>query len=89
MSARVLVLIALFAFAVASGIGVVSTRQQARQTFVALSALETERDELNIEYGRLQLEQATWTETNRLEQLARNQLGMVFPGPTETVVIRR
>jgi len=89
MNARVLALIALLAFAVASGIGVVSSRQHARQLFVALSALELERDELNIEYGRLQLEQATWTETNRLEQLARTQLGMVFPGPAETVVIRR
>ena len=89
MSARLLALILLLIGAVASGIGVVSSRQQSRQLFSALSELERERDELNIEYGRLQLEQATWTETNRLEQLARNQLGMVFPGPAETVVIRR
>lgn len=89
MSARLLALILLLVGAVASGIGVVSSRQQSRQLFSALSELERGRDELNIEYGRLQLEQATWTETNRLEQLARNQLGMVFPGPAETVVIRR
>ncbi|MDZ4812620.1 MAG: cell division protein FtsL [Pseudomonadota bacterium] len=89
MSARLLALILLVIGAVASGIGVVSSRQQSRQLFSALSELERGRDELNIEYGRLQLEQATWTETNRLEQLARNQLGMVFPGPAETVVIRR
>ena len=89
MSARLLALMLLLIGAVASGIGVVSSRQQSRQLFSALSELERGRDELNIEYGRLQLEQATWTETNRLEQLARNQLGMVFPGPAETVVIRR
>jgi cell division protein FtsL len=89
MSARMLALIVLLAGAVASGIGVVATRQQSRQLFAALAELERERDELNIEYGRLQLEQATWTETNRLEQLARTQLEMVFPGPAETIVIRR
>lgn len=89
MSARLLVLAVLLTGAVASAIGVVSSRQQSRQLFAALSELERDRDELNIEYGRLQLEQATWTETNRLEQLARTQLGMVFPGPAETVVIRR
>ncbi len=89
MTARALAAIVLLVFAIATAISVVSARQQSRQLFVALSALELERDELNIEYGRLQLEQATWTETNRLEQLARNQLGMVFPGPAETVVIRR
>ena len=89
MSARLLALIVLLTAAVASGIGVVASRQASRQLFSALAELELERDELNIEYGRLQLEQATWTETNRLEQLARNQLGMVFPGPAETSVIRR
>ncbi len=89
MSARLLALIVLLTATVASGIGVVASRQASRQLFAALAELELERDELNIEYGRLQLEQATWTETNRLEQLARNQLGMVFPGPAETVVIRR
>jgi cell division protein FtsL len=89
MSARTLALVVLISVVVASAIGVVSARQQSRQLFSELSDQERERDELNIEYGRLQLEQATWTETNRLEQLARTQLGMVFPGPAETVVIRR
>ena len=89
MTVRAVAAITLLVFAIATAIGVISARQQSRQLFVALSALELERDELNIEYGRLQLEQATWTETNRLEQLARNQLGMVFPGPAETMVIRR
>ena len=41
--------------------------------------LEKERDELNIEFGRLQLEQATWAESNRIDQVARDRLGMEFP----------
>lgn len=89
MTARRLTFLILLVGLVGSGIGIVQARQEARQLFVQLSALENERDDLNTEYGRLQLEQATWIETNRLEQVARGQLGMVFPAPTEIVVIRR
>lgn len=74
---------------VASAIGVIAARQDARRLFAELTRLESARDELNIEYGRLQLEQATWVESNRLESVARGQLGMLFPQASETVVIRR
>ncbi len=40
--------------------------------------MERARDEMNFEYGRLQLEQSTWAEPNRIEQVARGQLGMEF-----------
>ena len=36
-----------------------------------LTRLENARDELNIDFGRLQLEQATWAESNRIDQVAR------------------
>ena len=53
-----------------------------------LTRLEKARDELNIEFGRLQLEQATWAESNRIDQIARNKLGMKFPEADEIVVVR-
>ena len=71
MSARAALIAMLLAACVVSGIGVVGARQQSRHAFIELSKLENERDELNTEFGRLQLEQATWTDTNRLEQIAR------------------
>ena len=83
-----LVLVALLA-AVASAIAVVKSRQESRRLFIELSRLERERDELNIEFGRLQLEQATLTDSARLEQFASGGMGMIYPGPAETVVIRR
>ena len=88
MSARGLGIALLLLGVVASAIGVVYARHRHRQAFIALSALEAARDELNIEFGRLQLEQATWAETNRIDQIARNQLGMKFPEGAEVVVIR-
>ncbi|TDK20656.1 cell division protein FtsL [Luteimonas aestuarii] len=73
---------------VLSAIGVAHARHQHRQSYVELTRLERARDELNIEFGRLQLEQATWAESNRIDQVARQKLGMKFPGTDETVVVR-
>ncbi len=80
---------ALVIACVVTAIGVVEARHQHRQLFVQLSKLTHARDELNVDFGRLQLEQATWAENNRIEQIARGKLGMVSPGVTETVVIKR
>ncbi len=74
---------------IASAIGVVYSIQQSRELFVELTKLGNERDNLNFEFGRLELEQATWAENNRIDQIARGRLGMISPNPAETVVIRR
>ena len=89
MSLRILALAALLAATIASAIGVVYARQQSRLAFIELSRLGNERDNLNFEFGRLQLEQATWAENNRIEQIARGRLGMVPAGAAETMVIKR
>ncbi|MBT2747896.1 MULTISPECIES: cell division protein FtsL [unclassified Lysobacter] len=73
---------------VVSALLVVFARHEHRQLFVQLNKLQRERDELNIEFGRLQLEQATWAESNRIDQVARERIGMKFPEGGETVVIR-
>jgi len=84
---RFLVFVLLAANVVAA-IGVVHARHQHRQLFVELTRLVDERDELNIDFGRLQLEQATWAEANRIDQVARARLGMKFPEAGDIVVVR-
>lgn len=74
---------------ISSAIAVVFERQEGRLQFVELDRLQKERDEMNFEWGRLQIEQATWAENNRIEQIARSQLGMVAPSAAETVIIKR
>jgi cell division protein FtsL len=71
-----------------TGIAVVYARQQHRQAYVQLTRLQKQRDELNIEFSRLQLEQATWAETNRIEQVATERLGMSFPAQSELLVVK-
>jgi len=46
------------------------------------------RDRLNEEWGRLQLEQATWSLHSLVEQEARQELGMVTPGAQDIVVLQ-
>ena len=86
---RGLVLAVLVLANVASALLIVRDRHEHRQAFVALTRLEKARDTLNIEFGRLQLEQATWAESGRVDQVARVQLGMVLPRTEDTVVLRR
>jgi cell division protein FtsL len=88
VSARLLLAV-LLAANVLSAIGVVFARHEHRQLFIALTKLERSRDELNIEFGRLQLEQATWAESNRIDQVARMRLGMKFPETSDIVVVRQ
>ena len=88
MSLRNFILTILIFAVLGTGIAVVYARQEHRQAYVQLTRLLRERDEINIEFSRLQLEQATWAETNRIEQVATERLGMTFPQPAELVVVK-
>ena len=87
MSLRLIVVVLILANLI-SAIGVVHARHRHRQLFVELSRLEKSRDELNIEFSRLQLEQATWEESNRVAQIGGTRLGMETPEPADIVVLR-
>lgn len=88
MSWRWLVLSLLTLATVVSAIGVAYSRHQHRVAFAQLSALERARDELNIEFDRLQIEIATLADTGRIEQQAADRLGMRFPEAADVVVVR-
>ena len=72
---RVLLGVVLLVAIVGSGIAVAYERYRHRQLFVELEALKTQRDDLNIEWGQLMLEQATWATPTRVELIARQRLG--------------
>jgi cell division protein FtsL len=64
------------------------TRHESRVLFVALTSLQNQRDELNIEYGKLELEQATYAEPRRIDDEARQKLRMVNPSPQDIRLLR-
>ena len=74
---------------VTSAMALVYTKHESRKLFVELEALTHERDELNIEWGQLQIEQSTWSTHARIEQVATDDLSLVRPAATEIFVIQR
>ena len=72
---------------VLSAIALIYTKHESRKLFVELEQLTTERDELNIEWGQLQIEQSTWATHARIEQVATEELSLVRPKSTEIYVI--
>lgn len=82
----------VFVFAIVcvlSAVALVYTKHESRKLFVELEGLTHERDELNIEWGQLQIEQSTWATHARIEQVANDDLSLVRPQPTEIFVIEK
>lgn len=88
MNLRWLILSLLTLATVVSAIAVAYSRHQHRVAFADLSKLERERDELNIDFDRLQIEVATLADIGRVEQRAIEQLGMRFPTAADIVVVQ-
>ena len=83
------IILVLLAGVVGCAFGVVWARQESRRLFSEYNELTKERDRLNYEFGRLELERATKAEINGIEKVARGDLGMISPSPANTVVIKR
>ncbi len=77
----------LAATVVISAVWVVTAKHQARQLFVELEALNRERDRLQVDWGRLQLEESAWGTHSRVETLSRRSLSLDLPAPEEIVVV--
>ena len=71
-----------------SAFGVIYTKHETRKTFVEIQQLHKHIDELNVEWGRLQLEQGTWSAHGRVEAIARSQLKMQLPDTNSVVYIQ-
>ena len=81
-------LIAMGVVAFGSALGVVYTQHESRKLFVELQGLQNARDELNVDWGRLQLEQSTWATHGRIEAIAREKLDMTIPPPAAVVLVK-
>ncbi len=72
-----------------SGIELVYTQHQSRQLFIELQALHAHRDELDIEWELLQLEESTLNTESVVDQMAHSRLNMLLPHPDTVVYVRR
>jgi len=85
----VLLVFVFAAVCVVSALALVYTKHESRKLFVELEQLTDQRDELNIEWGQLQIEQSTWATHARIEQVATDDLSLVRPTSAEIFVIER
>ncbi|HED36530.1 MAG TPA: cell division protein FtsL [Gammaproteobacteria bacterium] len=72
-----------------TSIAVIYTRHQTRNLFINLQKLHKQIDELDVEWGQLQLEQSAWSSHGRIEKIARKKLNMKVPKADEIIYIKQ
>ena len=77
----VLATVMLSVLVVVSAIACVYARHESRSQFTRLQSLIVQRDALEVDWGRLQIEQSTWSTYALVERQARKQLAMRLPSP--------
>jgi cell division protein FtsL len=90
VKSRGLLLIAvpvLWLAALGSAAGAIWCKHRSREMFVELESLNARRDNLEIEWGQLQLEQSAWSTHAFVERVASTKLRMATPPPKEIEII--
>lgn len=82
-----LLMLLLFLAVLVSAVGVSYTAHWNRQLLNGLYAELNVRDKAQAEWGRLILEQSTWTAHNRIETLATEQLQMRIPDAAQVRMV--
>ena len=83
-----LVLPVLWLAVLASSVQVIYSRHKARDTFMQLDKLSAERDALETEWGRLQLEQSYWSSHAFVERVANAKMQMSIPQTRDVRIVR-
>ena len=83
-----LVLPVLWLAVLGSSVQVIYARHKARDLFVHLEKLNAERDSLEMEWGRLQLDQSYWPSHAFVERVANAKLQMNLPQTRDVRIVR-
>jgi len=70
-----------------SAAAAVYTKYRARELFVELERLNASRDELDAEWGRLQLEASAWSTYAFVERVASERLHMNIPDSRDVEIV--
>ena len=89
MSGKILVIMILLIITFVSAISVVYVKHYNRKLFVEVQQLEKQRDDMEVEWGKLQLEQNTWATHARIERIARERMQMITPATKDVIYIRQ
>jgi len=73
---------------IAASLGVAYSVHKSRVYLNQLQTLQIERDQLEVEWGQLLLEQQAWGAYGRIGKVATDELGMRTPAPHEVMMVR-
>lgn len=79
--------IVLVLLSIACALGVVTSQHMARKLFMVLEKEKEIERKLDVEWGRLQLEQSTLVMHGRIERIASEQLNMQVPSATSIQIV--
>ena len=85
---RWIVLLLLLTAVFFSAVSVVYVTHYQRKLFVQLQALHNAQESMDVEWGKLQLEENTWSTSSRIEKVARKKLKMMIPETDEIIFIK-
>ena len=77
----------LWVGALGSAAAAIYCKHRARELFVQLEQLNGRRDNLEIEWGQLQLEQSAWSTHAFVERVASTKLHMAMPPPKDIEIV--
>jgi cell division protein FtsL len=77
----------LWCAVLATSAGAIYAKYRARELFVELERLDSARDELDAEWGRLQLEQSAWSTYAYVEHVASERLHMSIPDSRDIEIL--
>jgi cell division protein FtsL len=78
----------LLAAVVVCALSVVTSQHRARKLYVELQKQKELAQQMDVEWGQLQLEQSTWATPARVEKIAARQLQMQLPQSGQVQFIR-
>lgn len=81
-------LLAVWGLTLATALAVPYSAHWSRELLNQLAAEMDQREKAQAEWGRLVLEQSTWTAHHRVERIATQKLGMRVPEPNEVILVR-
>lgn len=84
---RAIVVLSCAVLAATAAMAVIHSRHSSRLMFAELQELKAERDALDVEWGKLLLEEGAWAQHRRIERTARTRLGMALPLPEQIAIV--
>lgn len=78
----------LIILVIISALAVVYVADLNRRLFIAYQDAQSQHNQLYVEWGRLLLEQSTWSTQERVQTLAEQRLGMHLPQAADVVSVQ-